>query len=554
MAKAVGKSQSETSPWVGFGFIMAGSIVAVIALALPNASLHQIESDLGLSQQASELSWTLCFAALAAFLVPAGQVADRIGRVRLFILGSFGLAVATALAGLAPTGVSFLSFRVLQGVAIGMLFASGTGVVNAIFPDAHRRGIAFAIFGLAFGLGFALGPIVGAAFLGLSWNIAFYAVALLAAIAAVATMITTRSSQEKRNPEAGTDVPGAILLVLGLSLFLIAIDQGSIWGWLRTKTAPTFGGWEWPFQFSLTAAMLLVTIIALGGLVIVDRRRYRSGRPVLVDPAYFRIPSYNMALIAACLLFFALIPLFVVFPLVSQILLGQGPMAMALTVSSLGVGIAVGSMSSAPIGQRLGSKLASVWSLAVSAALTMVLIPIINVDMTVAPFAVALFFPGIGIGVAYSRMTELILTDVPVEGSGHASGIMFGARSAAGAIGSVVLTAIVTITVVHSTPLLSEGQADEQRVEASAMAQRVALAHPAETASGTQGMTISDVVSTSQNAVIDAQKPGYVDGFRFAVGLAALIMFASAAVTAAVPISADRTGPVIPSDLAPSSP
>jgi MFS family permease len=523
------------SPWIGFGFVMAGTVLSMVVQSLPNASLAQIESDIGLSPTASELSWTLAFATLSAFLVPAGQLSDRIGRMRAFLIGSFALAAFCLLGGLAWGGSSFLLFRALQGAAIAMIVAPATGIVNVLFPDARRRGMAFAIFGLAFGLGMGLGPVVGAVFLDtLNWRWGFFFSSVALILAAVAVRVTMHP--DPGDPEQQIDLTGGVLLVIGLSLFFVAIDQGRTWGWLETSTAPVFAGWTWPFEISLTSLMLIVSLGCLVALALVERHRYQNGEDPLIDPAFFRIPSFSLALVAACLLFFAMLPLFVIFPLVSQVLLGQAPLAMSLTVAPIGLGIAFGSLLSAPLGRRWGSKWVVVWGLTACAIATLAMIPVIRPDIRPGGLALGLLLLGLAIGVVYARVTELILSDVQPEDSAHASGLMFSARAAAGAIGSVVLMAIITVTVAHSTPLLSQEAAPADSAEATALAHRVAAAHPAVVSSGVAGKAISDLTTQSPvNPVIEAQKPYYVDGFRLAMGLAALSFGAGAVVTMTVP-------------------
>lgn len=539
-------SRPGVSPWVGFGLVMTGAVLGTIVVTLPNALLPEIESDIGLSSTASELSWTLAFAALSAFLIPAGQLSDRLGRVRVFLIGSVALAVFSVLGGLAWSGASFLLLRIFQGAAVAAILAPATGILNVLFRDPRRRGIAFGVFGLSFGLGLGLGPVVGAVFLDtLGWRSGFFFSAVLVVLTALATRLTMEP--DPGDPERGTDVVGGVLLVLGLSLFFIAIDQGRTWGWLETATPPVLVGWTWSLEVSLTAVMLGVSVVLLVALAFVERRRERSGRQPLVDPAYFRIPSFSLGLMAACLLFFALLPLFVIFPLVSQVLLGQAPLAMSLTVAPAGIGIAVGALVSAPLGRRWGSKWVSVWGLTACAAVTLAMIPVIRVDLGAFGLAASLLLLGIAMGIAYARITELILSGVKPEDSAHASGTMFSARATVGAIGSVVLMAVITVTVVHATPVISEATSAADQAEASTLARRVAAAHPAVTSSGVAGTTISDLTAQSTvNPIIRAQQPAYVEGFRLAMGISALAFAAGALVTAAVPRARREPGTADP--------
>lgn len=522
-------STTRVNPWIGFTLIMATTVFGAVVTALPNAALHAIDDDLGLTHTGGELSWTLCFAALSSFIVVAGQLSDRLGRVPVFLGGSAALSLLLFATTIVSNGGVFLFLRLLQGAAIAMAFAPATGIVNVIFTDTRRRGIAFGIFGLAFGLGLGLGPIIGAMFADWRWAFAFVG----AVIAVLAVGVWATTELDHGDTDRRVDVAGGVIFVVALSLLIIGVDQGRAWGWVTTTTAPTFFGWTWPFDVSAVPVMLATSVVLFVVLFLYERRLFLSDGEPLIEPGYFEIPSYSVGVGVASLFFFGSLPLFVVLPLVSQILLGQDPLAMGLTVAPLGVGAAIGALLSVPIGRRYGSKWAVVFGMAAMAIATLLMIPVVTVDISVAALAIGGGVIGLATGVAYTRVTELTLVDVPRAASAHAAGLMFGARATAGALGSVFLVAVVTVVVVHATPLLSDAQSTAEQLAATNLAQAVAAAQPASTASGRAGQAIADVVASTP--IVDAQKPAYVDGFRLSLGLSAVSFAAGALLALAAP-------------------
>lgn len=109
------------------------------------------------------LSWTLTAytVALAATLVPAGRLADRWGRRRMFIVGLVGFTVASALCALAPNPAALIGFRVLQALGAAALVPSSLALVLSVFPPA-RVPVAVAVWGSISALAAAFGPTVGA--------------------------------------------------------------------------------------------------------------------------------------------------------------------------------------------------------------------------------------------------------------------------------------------------------------------------------------------------------------------------------------------------------
>src|SRR3954466_15653484 len=111
---------------------------------------------------AAQLSWvlnayTIVFGAL---LVPAGRIADRVGRKRTFLLGLALFSAASALCGLAPSAGALIAARALQAVGAELLLPSSLAVVLHAFPAA-RRASAVALWGAVGALAAAIGPSLG---------------------------------------------------------------------------------------------------------------------------------------------------------------------------------------------------------------------------------------------------------------------------------------------------------------------------------------------------------------------------------------------------------
>lgn len=514
---------------------MAASIWAAVVIAMPNAALPVIESDLDLSATGGELSWTLAFAAVAAVIVPAGQLADRFGRERTLLVGVGAMAVLCLVAGLTSSGSMFLGIRFLQGAASAIIFAPATGIVNVLFPDPVRRGTAFGVFGLAFGLGLGLGPVYGAVFD--DWRWAFFTSVLILVAMGLGVRLTAPMGRGTRG--ASIDVVGAVLLGIGLTLFIIATDQGRTWGWLTSSTGylsgetdPEIFGVTWGLSVSIVPVMIGLSLVSFIAFALIERTAVRRGRAPLFEMRFFAAASYRLGVISASLLFFGMLPLFVVLPMVSQVLIGQDALQMSLTVAPVGIGAAVGGLLSAPIGRRIGSKWTVVVGLGASAAATLLMIPFIDVNITASELATIGFLSGIAIGIAYARVTEFTLVDIEPASSAHASGLMFSLRSTAGALGTVILAGVITVVVVHATPFLSAVQADEQVIAATDLAARVAGSAPAATSAG-EGMEIAQLVES--NPIVTRQLPSYVDGFKLSVGLAAAAFGIAALVAMAAP-------------------
>ncbi len=136
----------------------------VLALAIPSFSAD-------LSPTASQLLWIgdIYSFTLAGLLITMGNVADRIGRRRLLLIGTTGFGISSVLAAFAPNAGALIAVRALLGVGGATIMPSTLSLIRSIFPDARRRAAAVAIWSAGSSGGTALGPLVGGALLEHFW-------------------------------------------------------------------------------------------------------------------------------------------------------------------------------------------------------------------------------------------------------------------------------------------------------------------------------------------------------------------------------------------------
>lgn len=227
------------------------------------------------------LSWvlngyTIVFAAL---LAPAGRVADRIGRRRVFLAG-----LATFLAG--SLGCAFawgvgslVAFRVVQAVGGAMITATSLALLLHAFPPA-RRATAIAVWSMVGGVAAALGPPIGGLLLELSWRWIFLVnipVGIAALVIGLRVLPESRDESETRRP----DLVGAALLVLSVGLLAYALVDAPDRGWGSGVVLGAFAG----------AAVA-------GALVGLRAARVPRGVVPVLPLALFRVRSYTLANLA----------------------------------------------------------------------------------------------------------------------------------------------------------------------------------------------------------------------------------------------------------------
>jgi DHA2 family multidrug resistance protein len=157
-ASAVGRPR--VSPWLVAPVVALAAFMEVLDISIANVSLPHIAGDLAASQD--ESAWVLTsYLITNAIAMPiSGWVSTVIGRKRFFLICIAGFTLASLLCGLAPNLGFLVVMRALQGAAGGGLQPSGQAILTDAFPP-QRRGMAFAIYGIAVVFAPAVGPTLG---------------------------------------------------------------------------------------------------------------------------------------------------------------------------------------------------------------------------------------------------------------------------------------------------------------------------------------------------------------------------------------------------------
>jgi EmrB/QacA subfamily drug resistance transporter len=249
---------------------MAFLDVTIVNVAFP--SIRRAFPDTSLAG----LSWMLNAynIVFAALLVPAGRLADRIGRRRMFLIGLGTFVGASAACGLAPSVPALVGARAVQAAGGAVLVPTSLGLLLPEFPP-ERRATATALWGATGAVAAATGPSLGGVLVHWAgWRWVFF-VNVLFGLAAVGP--ARRLLREVRDPARGAlpDVVGVVLLAGGVGALSLGIVEAPSWGWGSGRVLAALGAG------------------ALGLAAFVARAATHSD-PV-VDLGLFRVRSFALA-------------------------------------------------------------------------------------------------------------------------------------------------------------------------------------------------------------------------------------------------------------------
>ena len=326
--------------WAVALVVAAAAFMEVLDLTIVNVSLLHIMGSMAISQ--SKAIWVLtAYTMTNAIILPlSGWLATTLGRKRYFMGCIAAFSAMSLLCGLSPNFSALVIFRALQGIAGGGLQPNAQAILTDAAPPA-RRGMAFAVYGMAVVFAPAIGPTVGGWItdhIGWRWIFLINVPVGLLILPLVKmlvhdpeTFVQTRSARQAAAPYA--DFMGFALITLGLGVMQVVFDRGQQDDWFNSLSIVT---------------MTIIVVLALTAFVI---REWRRADPI-VDLRLLRDRGFAAANILMFMLGALLLGSTALLPLFMQSLLGYTAMDAGLVLSPGGLVI----MALMPIVGQLVSR------------------------------------------------------------------------------------------------------------------------------------------------------------------------------------------------------
>ncbi len=409
--------------WQVLLVVTAGAFLANLDLFIVNIAFPAIQADFA-GSSLSALSWVLSGYAIvfAALLVPAGRLADRLGRKRLFLAGLGLFLVASAACAAAAGPWALVGARVVQAVGAALLIPTSLALLIPEFPP-HRRAAAIGLWTAGAALAATLGPTIGGLLVSASWRWVFLVNLPLGALVAIAAV---RVLTEARDPARGRrpDLVGALLLCVGVGALALGIVKGEEWGWISGRVA-------------LSEATALVALAAFAA------RSARHPAPV-VEGVILQSRTRraaNLSVFLFSMAFFALLLASVLFmtevwhysALQSGLALAPGPLMVALL-----------SWPAGTLAGRIGARPIALAGVAAFAAGCGWWIARIGTEAHYASDMLpGIVLTGVGVSLTFPILAGAAVSALPPERTATGSAVFNMARQIGGVIGVAVLVAIL---------------------------------------------------------------------------------------------------------------
>ncbi|WP_127552678.1 MFS transporter [Actinoplanes sp. OR16] len=414
----------QPSPRVTFAVLAAAAAAFSLMQSLVTPVLPTIQQDLHTST--ASVTWVLTAWLLAASVATPlmGRIADTIGKDRTLLVALAAIAVGCLLAALAPNVGVLITARVIQGLG-GAVFPISFGILRDEFPPARLAsalGVLSAVIATGSGIGIVLaGPIVGV----LDWRWLFW---IPMAVVTVVTVVAWRViPASPRHGQGRINWISATLLAGWLVALLLPLSMGRSWGWGSARTI----------------ALFALALVLVAGWLVAELR----AKEPLIDMRMMRLPAVWTTNLAALLFGAAMFGVFAFLPQLLQVPastgygFGMSVTGAGLLMLPLMVAMAVFGSVSGPLTRWVSNKAQLLWGSAMG-TIACLSLALAHDEKWMVALAAGVF--GIGLGLIYSSMINLIVRSVPAHQTGAASGMNTNIRTIGASLGTALVSTVVT--------------------------------------------------------------------------------------------------------------
>ena len=400
--------EETAGKWTVLGIVGIGVFMATLDASIVNISLPKISSAFHVPLNGL-VEWVIIsyLIVIASLLLTLGRLTDIVGRKLIWALGMSIFTIGSALCGAAPSLLTLVLFRALQGLGGAMIMAISPAMITRAFP-AWQRGRALGLNAMVVAAGTSAGPAIGGFITqAFSWRWIFYINVPIGIVGIFATLRLLTERMRISGKSEPFDIRGALLLAAGLISLMLGLSFGQEAGWGSWFGIGLFGG-----------AALLLAAFAL----------HASGRAhAIVDFSLFRNRLFTAALCSSLLSFLSLFAVLFLMPFYLEELLGFTAGRSGILLTAVPLTISVVAPFSGWLSDRFGSRALSSLGLAVA---SVGLWCLSNLTPQSSTFDIAwpLMVAGFGQALFQSPNNNAIMGSVPLHRLGIASGFLATVR------------------------------------------------------------------------------------------------------------------------------
>lgn len=421
------EERAHAHRWWILAVLGLAQLMVVLDGTIVNIALPTAQEDLGFSDERRQWIVTSYALAFGSLLLLGGRIGDLIGRKTVFIVGTVGFAVASAIGGVAGSFEVLVAARVLQGVFGALLAPAGLAILTTTFTDRGERGRAFGVYGALAGAGGGIGLLLGGVLTEyLSWRWCLYVNIAFAIPAALCAYAWFAEGRGETRP--ALDVPGTITVTGGLFALVYGFSSAETDGW---GSATTLG-------------MLVASAVLLAAFVAIELRVRHPLLPLRVVLDRNRGGAY----LAIAIVGIGMFGVFLFLTYYLQATKGYSPIETGLGFLPMIAALAIAAqLTTGVLAPKVGPRIPMTIGMAIG-AIGMGILALLEVDSSYATAVLpGLVVTGFGIGMVMATGIATATDRVLGEDASVASAMVNTMQQVGGSIGTALLSTMFASSV-----------------------------------------------------------------------------------------------------------
>ena len=412
--------------WKALSVTSVGALMAAVDSTVVLLALLPIAEDL--QSDFVTMVWVVIAYILVntSFVLSLGRVGDMFGRKKMYNLGFAVFTVGSVLCGVAPSALTLVGFRAVQGFGAALLTANSFAILSEAFP-ANERGRAFGVNAIVWGVGSILGIVLGGFVITFtSWRLIFWINLPVGVFGTYWAYRTLRPSARAGKNET-FDLPAAVLFTLGLLFLLLAVTWGLLYSW----TDPLV------YVFFIAAPLTLTAFVIW---------EVRVSKEPIVDFSMFRNRVFTLSIATAAMQSLALFSVDFLLVFYLEGIAGLDILTASYLIVPMAAMVSITGPFGGMLSDRIGARVVATLGLAVQAAV-LIFLSQLTTQTPLLDIAIAEGVYGVGGGLFWPANTSTIMSAAPPRQYGVASGVMNTFRNT-GMVMSFALSLVAATSVI----------------------------------------------------------------------------------------------------------
>jgi EmrB/QacA subfamily drug resistance transporter len=411
--------------WLLLILLSVAQFMVIIDATVVNVALPSIGRDLGFAT-AADLQWVVTAYVLVTggLTLLGGRMADLLNRRRIFLVGLAIFTTASLTTGLSPAPGLLIASRAAQGLGAALLTPAALAIITTAYEGAQRTA-ALAVWGALGAAGAAVGLVLGGVLTSwFGWQWVFFINVPIGVAAAAIGLFMLPTPPRGTGRLRDLDVAGALTLIAGLVMLVLAITAGTGHGW--------------------TSAQAGLSLVLSVGLLATFATLERKVKQPIVPPSTWRLRSLvsgNAMYLGASAVMggsFFLSSLYV------QSVVGAPPWLAGLAFLPLALMVGVAGKLGSALVSHMGIRPVLMLGLAVEGGGALLLAHVPAEASYVANVLPGFVGIGFGLGLAFVAVPLLVMGNIRDADTGMASGMMQTAHEIGISLGVAVISAVAT--------------------------------------------------------------------------------------------------------------